>query len=188
MQIEDHAKLAASTGGCPVTGIGRDFNPFVDPYLADPYPFWLRARQSEPVFYSRELDYWVVTRYEDIKAIFSDVKTFSASIAQSPIKPLAPQVVQMLQDGGLKPKAVLSNADPPDHTRIRKFAWQAFTPKRVAGLEPDIRRLVTRYIDQIESAGRADLVREMFYELPVLVLVLFLFLMQSRNCCASIRR
>ena len=28
---------------------------------------WLRARQSEAVFYSPELDYWVVTRYEDIK-------------------------------------------------------------------------------------------------------------------------
>ena len=87
MQIEDHARLAASTGGCPVAGIGREFNPFVDPYLSDPYLFWLRARQSEPVFYSPELDYWVVTRYEDIKAIFSDVKTFSASIASPPSSP-----------------------------------------------------------------------------------------------------
>ena len=174
MQIEDRPKLSASTNRCPVTGIGREFNPFVDPYLAEPYSFWLRARQSEPVFYSPELDYWVVTRYENIKAIFADPKTFSASVAQSPIKPLAPEVVQMLQTGGLKPKPVLSNADPPDHTRIRKHAWQAFTPKRVAELEPDIRRLVIRFIDQFSDAGRADLVRQMFYELPVLVLFIFL--------------
>jgi cytochrome P450 len=80
----------------------------------------------------------------------------------------------MLQAGGLKPKPVLSNADPPDHTRIRKVAWQAFTPKHVASLEPDIRRIVTRFIDRIEGAGRADLVRQMFYELPVLVLFIFL--------------
>ncbi|MBI3528141.1 MAG: hypothetical protein HY067_09235 [Betaproteobacteria bacterium] len=26
MQIEDDSKLGASTGGCPVTGIGREFN------------------------------------------------------------------------------------------------------------------------------------------------------------------
>jgi hypothetical protein len=68
----------------------------------------------------------------------------------------------------------MSNADPPDHTRIRKFTWQAFTPKRIAQLEPDVRRLVTRFIEQIEAEGRADLVRQMFYDLPVLVLFIFL--------------
>ena len=127
--------------------------PFVDPYLAEPYSFWMRAREAEPVFYSAELDYWVVTRYEDIKAIFADPATFSASIAQTPVKPLAPEVLRLLQGGGFRAKPTMSNADPPAHTRVRKFAWQAFTPKRVAELEPDMRRLVTRYIDQIEGAG-----------------------------------
>jgi len=174
MRIDDQSSAADSAQRCPVTDLGRDFNPFVDPYLADPYAFWLRARQAEPVFYSPELDYWVVTRYADIKAIFADPGTFSASIAQTPIRPLAPAVVQMLQSGGFRTKAVMSNADPPEHTRIRKSTWQAFTPKRVAQLEPEVRRLVTRFIDRIEGAGRADLVRQMFYELPVLVLFIFL--------------
>jgi cytochrome P450 len=174
MLIDDNARRRAQAKVCPVIGIGGEFDPFVDPYLADPYPFWLRARQSEPVFYSPELDYWVVTRYEDIKAVFADPKRFSASIAQTPIKPLVPEVVAMLQQGGFRAKPVMSNADPPIHTRIRKFTWQAFTPKRIAQLEPDVRRLVTRFLDQIEGAHRADLVRQMFYELPVLVLFIFL--------------
>jgi hypothetical protein len=173
LQIDDQSTQSGA-GECPHTGLGHDFNPFVDPYLSDPYPFWSRARQEEPVFYSPELDYWVVTRYEDIKTIFSDPKTFSASITQTPIKPLAPEVVQMLQAGGLRSKPVMSNADPPDHTRIRKYTWQAFTPKRLAQLEPEVRRLSTRFIDGFEGDRRADLVRQMFYELPVLVLFLFL--------------
>ena len=180
MQIEDQPKLSASASRCPVTGIGREFNPFADPYLAEPYSFWMRAREEEPVFYSPELDYWVVTRYGDIKAIFADPATFSASIAQTPVKPLAPEVLRLLQGGGFRAKPTMSNADPPAHTRVRKFAWQAFTPQRVAELEPDIRRLVTRYIDRIEGAGQADLVRQMFYELPVLVLFLF-FGMQEED-------
>ena len=174
MQIDGEGKPSADAGRCPVTVLGREFNPFADPYLADPQAFWLRARQAEPVFYSPEVDHWVVTRYEDIKAIFSDPQTFSASNTQHPIKPLAAEVVQLLQSGGLRTKPVMSNADPPEHTRIRKFTWQAFTPKRIAQLEPEVRRLVTRFIDRIESQGRADLVREMFYELPVLVLFIFL--------------
>lgn len=178
MQIEDRARKG-NASQCPVTGMGREFNPFTGPYLADPYLFWQRARQTEPVFYSSELDYWVVTRYEDIKAIFADPKTFSASNAQTPIEPLAPEVVRMLQSGGLKTKAVMSNADPPHHTRVRKFAWQAFTPKRVAELEPEIRRIVNRFIGRIDGEKRTDLVRGMFYDLPVHVLFIFLGLPQE---------
>jgi cytochrome P450 len=174
MLIDNDSKGRADPGQCPVTATGREFNPFVDPYLADPYAFWSRARPAEAAFYSPELDYWVVTRYEDIKAIFADPKTFSASIAQNPIKALAPEVAQMLQSGGFRTKPVMSNADPPEHTRIRKFTWQAFTPKRIAQLEPDVRRLVTRFLDQLEGQRRADLVRQMFYDLPVLVLFIFL--------------
>jgi cytochrome P450 len=174
MLIDNEPRLGANTAQCPVSPGGRDFNPFVDPYLADPYAYWSRVRPAEAVFYSPELDYWVVTRYEDIKAIFADPKTFSASIAQNPIKPLAPQVTHMLQSGGFRPKPVMSNADPPEHTRIRKFTWQAFTPKRIAQLEPEVRRLVTRFIDRIEADRKADLVRQMFYDLPVLVLFIFL--------------
>jgi cytochrome P450 len=182
MRLESDPPATELDARCPATGLGREFDPFAEPYLADPYPFWLRARHDEPVFYSPEIDYWVVTRYADIKAIFSDPMTYSASIAQTPIRPLAPAVVQMLQAGGFRSKAVMSNADPPEHTRIRKHTWQAFTPKRVAQLEPEVRRLATRFLDRIEGARRdgiqgahrADLVHDMFYELPVLVLFLFL--------------
>lgn len=174
MLLDEPGNAADGPGRCPHAGIGDEFDPFVDPYLADPYAFWARARESEPVFYSPELDYWVVTRYDDIKAVFSDPSTFSAVNAQTPIRPLAPEVVKMLAEGGFRTKRVMSNADPPDHTRVRKHTWQAFTPKRVAQLEPDIRRIATHFIDGLAGGGRVDLVKRMFHELPVHVLFLFL--------------
>ena len=39
------------------------------------------AREQEPVFWSPRLGYWVVTRYEDVKAVFRDNLLFSPSIA-----------------------------------------------------------------------------------------------------------
>ena len=105
MLIDNEPRQSVNAGQCPVSTAGRDFDPFVDPYLADPYAFWARARPAEPVFYSPELDYWVVTRYEDIKAIFADPKTFSASIAQTPIKPLASQVVRNAAERGVPTEA-----------------------------------------------------------------------------------
>ena len=107
MQIEKGDRVGNESGRCPVSAIGADFNPFVDPYLADPYPFWLTARRTEPVFYSPELDYWVVTRYDDIKAIFADPETFSAGNAQNPITPLAPEAM-------LNRAAFVDESMPPD--------------------------------------------------------------------------
>ncbi len=45
------------------------------------------SRDDEPVFYSPELDYWVVTRYEDVKAVFRDNELFSPAIALEKITP-----------------------------------------------------------------------------------------------------
>jgi len=179
MLIQNETRTAAGADGCPASRIAEAFTPFDAPYLDDPYAFWARARAEAAVFYDPRLDYWVITRYEDIKAVFADPEAFSASIAQTPVTPLAPEVLALLQQGGMKTRQVMSNADPPVHTRVRKFTWQAFTPKRVAQLEPDIRRLVRRYLDAMEPAGEADIVRDMFYELPVLVLFLFLGLPEA---------
>ncbi|KAG0754572.1 hypothetical protein G6F22_020933 [Rhizopus arrhizus] len=67
-----HAAAAAS--GCPVHVSERaaEFDPFGDGYQQDPPEYVRWAREQEPVFYSPKLGYWVVTRYDDIKAIFRD--------------------------------------------------------------------------------------------------------------------
>ncbi len=60
--------------GCPVTGLGAVFNPFGEPYLSDPYAFYIRARTEEPVFYSPEIDHWVITRYEDVSGRYCTIR------------------------------------------------------------------------------------------------------------------
>jgi cytochrome P450 len=165
-------------GGCPFTReagggatLAQRFDPFHDPYLADPYPLLAEARRREPVFYSPDLDYWVVTRYADIEAVFKDPETYSARIAQAPIAPLAPSVVQLLKEARFAPEPVMSNCDRPKHTRIRRHTARAFTSNKVAVLEPFIRGLADRAIDAFAARGRADLVAEMLYDLPASVIL-----------------
>ena len=43
--------------------LAERYNPFNEPQLSDPYPFFAEARAATPVFHSAALDYWVVTRY-----------------------------------------------------------------------------------------------------------------------------
>src|SRR2546421_3765271 len=53
----------------------------------DPPEYVRWAREQEPVFYSPQLGYWVVTRFDDIKAVFRDNIAFSPSIALEKITP-----------------------------------------------------------------------------------------------------
>jgi cytochrome P450 len=83
------------------TGLGAQFNPFHELYLADPYPFFARARREEPVFYSPALDYWVVARYDDVRRIVTDPVTFRRRTSQSPVKPWPPEAAAIFQAAGL---------------------------------------------------------------------------------------
>jgi cytochrome P450 len=103
---------------CPHAQIAADFHPFD---LADPFPFYIRARAEAPVFYSEELGYWVVTRCKDAKAVFKDPATFSSENTQSPYKPRPAAVQAVLDEGGFTVSSGLSGRQPPDHTRLRAF-------------------------------------------------------------------
>jgi cytochrome P450 len=146
------------------------FDPFHDPYLADPYPFFAQARAATPVFYSRDLDYWVVTGYHDIRHIFQTPKLFSAANTLAPLQPICPAAGHILAEGGFRPIPTLTNSDAPAHSRLRRLTNVAFTTRRVAAMEPFIRELTRRFVEERLSSGRADLVRDLAWDLPALVI------------------
>ena len=62
--------------GCPFSNASIDFDPFD---ITDPFAFYEWARAEAPVFFSEELQYYVVAGHADIKAVFEDWRTFSSS-------------------------------------------------------------------------------------------------------------
>jgi cytochrome P450 len=152
------------------SGLDERFDPFNEPYLADPYEFFAEARAATPVFYSAKLKYWVVTRYHDIRQIFENPRQFSAGNALSALKPACPATERILVDGDFRPVPTLANVDPPAHTRVRRLVNVAFKPRRVAAMEPFIRDLVVKFSEQRLACGSADLIRDFAWELPALVI------------------
>ncbi len=160
--------------GCPVTALGESFNPFTDPYISDPYAFLAQARAEEPIFYSPEIDHWVVTRYDHVQTMLNDTETYSSRNAQSPIKPWPQEAVEMFNAEGFNLVPFLTNNDPPSHTQVRRFLQYAFTPKRIKWIEPRVRELVNDAIDGFIDNKRVDLVAALLYETPARVLFTFL--------------
>ena len=162
-----------NSSGCPMSAAGRAFDPFSSDYLQDPYPHLKTLREQEPVFYAADLDYWVVSRYEDVRHCFMDQETFSAAIALDTIVPPYPSTLEIMQRYALTPGASLVNEDPPLHHAHRKLCQKAFSTQRMRNLEPFVRSLANRCIDRFVGHGHADLVGELFYELPALVVFKF---------------
>jgi cytochrome P450 len=158
------------TGPGEAQALAGRFDPFHDPYLADPYPFFAQARAATPVFYSPDLDYWVVTRYHDIRRIFQTPTLFSAANTLAPLQPICPAAGRLLAEGGFRPVPTLTNSDPPGHSRLRRLTNVAFTTRRVAAMEPFVRELTGRFLTQRLASGRADLVRDLAWDLPALVI------------------
>ena len=123
------------TGPTEAQALAGQFDPFHDPDLADPYPFFAQARAATPVFYSPDLDHWIVTRYHDIRHIFQTPRVFSAANTLTPLQLICPAAGHLLDAGGFRPTPTLTNIDPPWHSRLRRLANVAFTPRRVA---PDV--------------------------------------------------
>lgn len=167
----------------PEIDVAGLLDPFGPAWVEDPYPVFARARQEGRAFYVESLGYWLVTRYDDVKAVLHDTERFSADIATAPLMPPGERAVKKLQAAGFAPARTLTDNDPPGHGRVRRLVNRAFTPKRVQWLEPHIRLLATDHIDRfaIPEGGSADvdIVAGLTYPLPALVIFTLLGVPES---------
>lgn len=160
--------------GCPVSQRAAEFDPFEDAYQQDPPESLRWAREQEPIFWSPKLGYWVVTRYEDIKAIFRDNISFSPSIALEKITPTSEDANAVLASYGFALNRTLVNEDEPAHMPRRRLLMEPFTPDELRHHEPLVRKLAREYVDRFIDDGRADLVDQMLWEVPLTVALHFL--------------
>lgn len=165
---------SVSPTDCPVGSQAAAFDPFEDAYQQDPPEYVRWAREQEPVFFSPKLGYWVVTRYEDIKPIFRDNISFSPSIALEKITPSSPEVTEVLSSYEYAMSRTLVNEDEPAHMARRRILMEPFIPEQLRHHEPMVRKITREYVDRFIDAGKADLVDELLYEVPLTIALHFL--------------
>jgi len=144
-----------------------------DPFAEDPYPFYRRARQEDPITFCPELDAWLVARYEDIQYMLLHPETFSSQNAlTSPVKFYQQTLEELVQ--GYLPVPIVLNTDGADHTRFRAPLMKVFAPARIKALEPFIRQIANRLIDAFIRDQQADIVRQFAYPFALEVVLTLL--------------
>jgi cytochrome P450 len=140
--------------------------------LQNPFPFYARMREEDPVHYDRTLDAWLVSRYADVRAVLLDAETFSMERGWSTnyAHGFLEEFVEILKrdGGGFFPDVIMT--DPPRHTRVRHLMEQAFTAHRVKALETGITERVVRILDGLPQSGTIDGINDLALPLTIDIL------------------
>jgi cholest-4-en-3-one 26-monooxygenase len=110
--------------------------------------------------------FWVVSRYKDVWSVSLDQATFS-SARRGTVRHNRP----ISEEDMVGIRAQMLNMDPPLHTKYRRLVNMGFSPKRVNRLEPAIRTMAARIVDDIVQRGECDFVTDIAAELPLRVIV-----------------
>ena len=112
---------------------------------------------------------YLVTRYDDVRAVLADSTRFSNAATRRTRPPgMADVSDEELEE--LRAGQMLA-FDPPDHTRLRKMLTSEFTVRRMRRLEPRIVEIVDAALDDLERAGKpGDLVSSFALPVPSLVI------------------
>ena len=135
-----------------------------------PHEWFTRLRQHAPIYRHPEPNgpgFWVFSKYDDVAAIGRDAATFSSSAERGGVIML--EEPEEPVDMSLGANLMLM-MDPPEHTRYRKLVNRGFTPRMVTALEPHIRELTTRILDEAMAKGDIDFVVDIAAELPLQVI------------------
>ena len=166
---------SATTGGqCPFAQQAAEFDAFSDPYQLDPAAALRWSREQLPVFFSPKLGYWVVSRYDDIKAVFRDNILFSPRNVLEKITPATPEAMQVLNGYGYAMSRTMVNEDEPAHMKRRRVLMRHFLPENLEANQEMVRKLTREKMDAFIDSGRVDLVDAMLYEVPLNVALHFL--------------
>jgi cytochrome P450 len=136
-----------------------EYNPYSYEIHEDPYPTYERLREEAPLYHNAELGFWALSRHADVIEGFRDGERLSnaygVSLDPAASGPHAHRTMSFLA------------MDPPMHGRMRGLVSRAFTPRRVAQLEPRIREIARGYVAEMRERESVDFVGDFAGRLPM---------------------
>ena len=140
-----------------------EYDPF-DPdfYPTDPFSVYQRMRDEAPVYWSEKWQFWVLTRFDDVRAAALDAETFRSFEGMD------------IDDSRLEhvPPGSIGSMDNPRHDQVRSVVQPYFLPRRIATLEDGIRRVVRDLVAAWRDrgaggrVGQVDLAQELAWPMP----------------------
>jgi cytochrome P450 len=151
-----------------------DWQPEDPATLADPYAVFSRMRDEDPCHWSPRLRSWVLTRYDDVRAVCLDkdrlssdrLRPYFASLPGPEAERIA-SIVRYLSQW-------MVFQDPPDHTRLRRLIGRVFHARSMQAMRPQVQEIAQWLLQHLEGRERIDLIADYAGPLPCLVIMALL--------------
>ncbi len=140
------------------------WDPFDESLKADPHAVWRRMRDEAPVYYNEQYGFWALSRFEDVERAHREPKLYSSAHTT---------VLESMTEEAQR-EGMMIFLDPPEHTVLRRLVSKAFTPRRVAELENEIRGICTGLLDAQQGRETFDYVADFGARLPATVIAALL--------------
>jgi len=150
-----------------------DFRPDAPEFLRDPFPLYRRLREEDPVHWSPRLKAWVLTRYDDCKAVLLDkeissdrLRPFFAALPGAEAARIG-EIIRYLTHW-------MVFRDPPEHTRLRRLTSKVFHLQSMNAMRPAAEDLVQWLFERIGKRTQIDFVADFAGPLPALLIMAML--------------
>jgi cytochrome P450 len=155
-----------------VKNVDLDSIDLADPAVWDdgvPYELFKRMQREAPVHFSpqrnapEEGGFWSITRFDDVRAVSRDHKTFSSER----------RGIFNVDDMGVPldlQRLQLISMDPPRHDRLKALVIKEFTPEKIAEHEEAIKEIIDHVLDSVADRDRFDLVADVARPIPARVI------------------
>src|SRR6516164_9608443 len=147
---------------------------FTPKVIADPYGYYGRLRDEDPVHWNAKYELWVVTRHDDLVWLTRHHELFSSAVFKNDPRPPYPDIDE--SDLGLYEYVrnyqgeQFIQHDRPEHLEMRRVMHSYFTPKSMEAWRPFVVSAVKELLDAAEAKGEMDVMRDLATPLPVLVI------------------
>ena len=122
--------------------------------MRDPYPGYrtlLTGPDVPNVWCNRKRGIWIIAGYDDLRKALRDNEALSSAQSQSRFRVHLPS---------------MNAADPPEHTRLRKFVSRAFTPRAMTAWQTNINEVADELVDAAIARRKTEAVTELAKPLP----------------------
>jgi cytochrome P450 len=134
--------------------------------FAEPYPTFDLMRQSDPLYWHEQMGVWFATRHDDVRTVIRDSR-FSSARVDAFMPPRNDDKTQAMRQFY---NDWMLFSDPPEHTRLRRLAARAFTPRSTATLESFVHRAVDEALDRVKGQDQIDIIADFGFPVPARVI------------------
>ncbi|MYI56337.1 MAG: cytochrome P450 [Acidimicrobiia bacterium] len=138
-------------------------------FMEDPYPVYRRLQEEAPVYWSDAWDCWLLTRFAHVDAVIRSPASYQNRVYATWMEKIPTEHRQELSSFvDYWTTSGFSQADPPEHTRIRRVVSKALPPDALAAIRRRVEALADSLLDEVTESGRTDLPPDFAVPLPAI--------------------